>query len=102
MSKQKRWYAEWCPYGCDCISGGDTLMYFGSAAERDEMVERINGKNSDKAAGCARAISYDEARASYRVQDINTERERQVLNLRTCAGRPFWEVASKMGGVPTW
>lgn len=101
MGNQHRWYAEWCPYGCDCISDGDTLMYFGSAAERDEMVARINGKNGDKVAGCARAISYDEARASYRVQDINTERER-CTGLKTCAGRPFWEVASKRGGTPTW
>ncbi len=99
-SKRRRrrfWYAEWCPRGCD-KGPGDSLMIFQSREERDEMVERINRANFEHWDGCARPITRKDATALYRLQDIGTDFEREVLHSHTCVGRPYFEVGSKLGG----
>lgn len=92
-------YAEFCPYGIDTHSADDTLMIFGSAVERDEMVKRINRAHFDQPEGCARAIARKDARGLYCTQDIGGEGQREVNGLRTCYDRPFFEVGSKRGGM---
>lgn len=98
MKTARKFLAEYCPYGCNCISDGDALMRFESAAERDEMVARINAANPEHLDGCARAITRKDAAGLYRLQDFGTEYEREVRGSRTCAGRPFFEVGCKRGG----
>ena len=94
----RKFLAEYCPYGCNSMSSGDTLMYFATAEERDEMVERINAANPEHIDGCARAITRKDAASLYRLQDLGTEYEREVSGLKTCAGRSFFEVGCKRGG----
>ncbi len=98
--KARRWYAEHCPYGLNTVSEGNTLMVFGTAEERDEMVERLNGLDANLhiVEGVARAITRKEAAETYRTQDLGTEHEREVPQLRTCHDRRVFEVGSKRLG----
>ncbi len=98
--KARRWYAEHCPYGLNTVSEGNTLMVFDTAEERDEMVEKLNGLDANLhiVEGVARAITRKEAAETYRTQDLGTEYEREVPELRTCHGRCFSEVGSKRLG----
>lgn len=97
----RRYYAEFCPHGLNCLSDGDTLMVFETAEERDEMVRELNEnpRRSYIAEGVARAITRKEASKTYRTQDLGTEYEREVYGLRTSAGRNFFEVGTKRYGA---
>lgn len=96
--KARRWYAEHCPYGLNTISDGDTLMVFDTPEERDWMVDELNGdvRNQHIIEGVARAITRKEAAKTYRTQDLGTEYERKVPDLRTCQFRRCSEVGSKL------
>lgn len=88
-------YAEFCYYGLNTISEGDTLMRFETRKERDEMVERLNECNYETIEGVCAPITRKEAAKTYRVQDFANGYCEEVHALRTCAGRNFFEVGRK-------
>lgn len=88
-------YAEFCPYGIQTISDGDTLMAFETREERDEMVERINDAHSESAEGCAVAVTTREVANRYNLNDFKTDNAREVSFPRTCKGRCFFEIYQK-------
>lgn len=65
-AKTRAAYAEHCPYGLRSISGGDRVIRFATAAERDAWVDRANA-GSDVVEGVAAAITLAEARKTYRM-----------------------------------
>lgn len=89
-------YAEFCPYGINTISCGDTLMAFETREERDEMVGRINLANElNNPEGCAQAVTTREARHRYNLNDLRYANAREVPYTRTCRGRCFFEIRHK-------
>ena len=88
-------YAEFCYYGLNTISEGDTLMRFETRKERDEMVERLNECNYETIEGVCAPITRKEAAKSYRMQDFDNGMMEEVHALRTCAGRNLFEVGRK-------
>lgn len=93
----RHYYAEFCPYGTDTISDGDTLMRFATREERDDMVKRINDADGDR----AQAVTLAEVSHRYNVRkffdDPFGDCVREVDGLKTCAGRPFYEICHRRG-----
>lgn len=88
-------YAEFYPYGINAISDGDTLMAFETREERDEMVKRINDAHSERAEGCAAAVTTREVAHRYNFNDFRNDNAAEVQFLRTCKGRCFSEIHHK-------
>lgn len=91
MAQVHHWYVEWCPYGTRTISSIDTCVRFDSQAERDHWVDVINRSMAEYVDGIARAMTRDEARKNYRLEDFDTEASHMTM-LRTSAGEPVFEV----------
>ena len=92
-------YAEFCPYGIQTVSCGDTLMAFETREERDEMVERINDALSEIIEGCAVAVTTREVAHRYNFNDFKNGNAREVVHLRTCKGKCFLEIYHKQSYV---
>lgn len=88
-------YAEFCPYGLHTFSDSDTLMAFETREERDEMVERINDAHSERVEGCAIAMTPREVVPRYDFNDFRNGNASEVPHLRTCKGKPFFEIHYK-------
>ena len=88
-------YAEFCPYGINSISNGDTLMAFDTRKERNEMVNRINEANSWNIDGCAVAVTTREVSHRYNLNDFSNGNASEVPHLRTCNGKRFFEIRHK-------
>lgn len=90
-------YAEFCPFGTKTISDGDTLMGFDSRDERDEMVERLNADGDDR----AQAVTVREVSHRYDVRKFRDDPFcdycHEVNGLRTCKGKPVFEVSHRPG-----
>lgn len=87
----RHYYAEFCKYGSKVISDGDTLMRFETREERDEIVKRINETNQsidEKAI----AVNLSSVSHRYDVRKFDTDECDEVYGMRTCAGRPFFEI----------
>lgn len=88
-------YAEFCPYGINAISDGDTLMAFETREERDEMVKRINDAHRESVEGCAAAVTTREVAHRYNFNDFRNDNATEVPHIRTCEGRCFFEIHHK-------
>lgn len=87
----RHYYAEFCEYGSKVISDGDTLMRFETREERDEIVKRINETNTeldDKAI----PVALSSVSHRYDVRKFDTDECDEVYGMRTCSGRPFFEI----------
>lgn len=84
-------YAEFCPYGIHTFSDSDTLMAFETREERDEMVERINDAHSERMI----AMTQREVVPRYDFNDFRNGNASEVPHLRTCKGKPFFEIHYK-------
>lgn len=87
-------YAEFCPYGINTISDGDTLMAFDTREERDEMVDRMNDAPSEMTEDCAVAVTTREVAHKYNFNDFRNGNA-SVVPLRTCKGKCFREIHHK-------
>lgn len=64
-------YAEYQPNGLRTVSCTDCAIRFASAAERDAFVDAANRRAHARACrNVAQAVTRDEARRVYRVEDI--------------------------------
>lgn len=95
-------YLEFCPFGTKTISDGDTLMGFDTREERDEMVERINAVVDIEAMDDrAQAVTVREVSHRYDVRKFRDDPWgtycHEVNGLRTCKGKPFFEVSHRPG-----
>lgn len=88
-------YAEFCPYGINTVSDGDTIMAFDTREERNEMVERINDAHSEMVEGCAVAVTTREVTYAYNFNDFKNGKAIEVPYLRTCKGKRFFEIRHK-------
>ena len=87
----RHYYAEFCQYGSKTISDGDTLMRFETREERDEIVKRINETNTeldDKAI----PVTLSSVSHRYDARKFDTDECDEVYGMRTCTGRPFFEI----------
>lgn len=92
-------YAEFCPFGTRTISEGDTLMAFDTREERDEMVDRIN---DDVDIDCrAQPVTTREVAHRYDIRKFRDDPWgiycHEVDGLRTCKGKPFFEITHRPG-----
>lgn len=87
----RHYYAEFCQYGSKVISDGDTLMRFETREERNEIVKRINKTNqfTDEKAIAVTLSSFSHC---YDVRKFDTDECDEVYGMRTCTGRPFFEI----------
>lgn len=92
----KHYYAEYCPYGIDTLSHGDTLMQFDTREERDEMVERLSFGYPCE----CKAVTVREVAHRYNFADFKDgDRCREVGDARTCKGRIFFEIGHRPGYI---
>lgn len=64
-------YAEYQPYGLRTVSSDDCAICFASTDERDLFVVEANRRGRDRVGrNVAQAVTRDEARRVYRVEDI--------------------------------
>ena len=96
------YYAEFCPFGTKTISDGDTIMGFDTREERDEMVERINSAVDIEARGDrAQAVTVREVAHRYDIRKFRNDPFgdycHEVNGVRTCKGKPFFEVTHRPG-----
>lgn len=87
----RHYYAEFCQYGSKVISDGDTLMRFETWKERDEIVKRINETNQSTDEK-AIAVTLSSVSNRYDVRKFDTDECNEVYGMRTCTGRPFFEI----------
>ena len=95
-------YAEFCPRGTKTISDGDTLMAFDTREERDEMVDRINAVVDIEASDDrAQAVTVREVSHRYDVRKFRNDPSgdycHEVNGMRTCNGKPFFEITHRPG-----
>lgn len=96
------YYAEFCPSGTKTISDGDTLMGFDTREERDEMVDRINAVVDIEAMDDrAQAVTVREVSHRYDIRKFRDDPWgiycHEVNGLRTCKGKPFFEISHRPG-----
>lgn len=95
-------YAEFCPCGITTISDGDKLMGFDTREERDEMVERLNAVvDIEESGDRAQAVTVREVAHRYDVRKFTNDPYgdycHEVNGVRTCKGKPFFEVTHRPG-----
>lgn len=97
MANSRSYYAEFCPYGIKTLSQEDTLMCFDSREERDEMVERINEVEDNR----AQAVTVRDVAHRYDVRKFRNDPFcdycHEVNGMRTCKGKPFFEISHRPG-----
>lgn len=95
-------YAEFCPSGTKTISDCDTLMGFDTREERDEIVDRINAVVDIEASDDrAQAVTVREVSHRYDIRKFRDDPWwiycHEVNGLRTCKGKPFFEISHRPG-----
>lgn len=77
-------------------SDADTLMRFQTKQERDEMVGRINNSDGDQS---AKAVTTREIAKRFDIRKFENDPYgdycSEVAYLKTCAGRPFFEITQR-------
>lgn len=80
-------YAIYQPYGCWTGSSRDALMRFDTAAERDELVHRINDAHYDKPEGVCRPMTARDASYAFDLSKFDDD--------------PYGDTCTELNGVRT-
>ena len=98
-TKRSIFYAIYQPYGCWTGSSRDTLMRFDTAAERDELVHRINNAHYDKPEGVCRPMTARDASYAFDLSKFDDDPYgdtcRELNGVRTRANRSVFEIRQR-------